>query len=901
MKLKLLALLSIPLWLSGCTWTANNAPQPAQSATTAFIDNVKNIDVQKTLFHMKCPNVYLNESPTPTTTGPAGIEYSARDAVQFSASAQDLKLIQAVIDVDPTGQQTVRTISCDVYLVQFATAAQTGLPALFYLPTSGVSDYNNLLHVNIVPTLDGNSQVTDATFSYDATNKKSYKATTNCNLIQPAFSGMVCQGLSSQAVDYKIDVSVAASYASQKYRFVFQYPEAVTPVLASVVTFPAGDTLSSTVSPVSPEIASASVRVVQNGNSKKYSVTLGYVNASHTISTTSELQSVSYAGTYGSANASLPASVPPNATQVYTGPQCLMYYSSINSSVLSGMSIPAGYDVPLLWQQADDLFKNSATNTIDPTKGVYDCNAITSYSANNWGMCSGVPCVPSTDTATSPAFYKHGWFALFANQKDSSGVALDVNSYTLVYLQENSDTQTITTIVLNAGDSSTCAAKKTNLSGALFYSCWGDNSSGQVLEAGNGGSLLGYSREIAAASPPGPLTQLFPFAFQNSYSKIVSGKNHSCGIVANSNRIDCWGDNDKGQLGVDPTLVAYGFFTIKKGVGGSSDFIAYDPSTASNALDSDVSIAAGDDFTCAIQASNKMTYCWGANDKGQLGRTDSGGGAYVVNAYKFSIESNGDQVDGIAGQSAQSLTAGSNHSCLLRDSTRLVGCWGDNSSSQLGDPAASGNRTQAPDGGSSVALSSSPSVSDPSFAANEISSRGDHTCGVQQSDSKVYCWGNNNKGQLGDGTTVNKDYAVAVQDVAGGPNLAAVKAVGVGKSHSCASLVSDSSVYCWGDNSNKQLGILSITALSPSLVSTPPPSESNLPMAVNILVSDPTTFVQSIAPFTAESLVGGAAHTCSVSTYNLAQNVYCWGANNKGQLGINSIIPQESPSFVNLP
>ena len=77
---------------------------------------------------------------------------------------------------------------------------------------------------------------------------------------------------------------------------------------------------------------------------------------------------------------------------------------------------------------------------------------------------------------------------------------------------------------------------------------------------------------------------------------------------------------------------------------------------------------------------------------------------------------------------------------------------------------------------------------------------GAHTC-AKGSDGKLYCWGWNGSGQLGDGTTTNRWTPVAVQAPAG----VVLSGVSAGEAHTCARSTAGP-VYCWGGNGSGQLG-----------------------------------------------------------------------------------------------
>ncbi len=136
-----------------------------------------------------------------------------------------------------------------------------------------------------------------------------------------------------------------------------------------------------------------------------------------------------------------------------------------------------------------------------------------------------------------------------------------------------------------------------------------------------------------------------------------------------------------------------------------------------------------------------------------------------------------------------------------------------------------------------------------------------HNCALQV-DATVRCWGSNNSGQLGDGSSVNKNTPNLVSGLAG------VVALATGYAHSCA-LQADGAVRCWGYNGNGQLG-------------------------------DGTTVNKSM-PITVLGLAGVSAisagnnHTCSLQTDS---TVRCWGANNGGQLGNGTTVNTSSPAAV---
>jgi alpha-tubulin suppressor-like RCC1 family protein len=153
----------------------------------------------------------------------------------------------------------------------------------------------------------------------------------------------------------------------------------------------------------------------------------------------------------------------------------------------------------------------------------------------------------------------------------------------------------------------------------------------------------------------------------------------------------------------------------------------------------------------------------------------------------------------------------------------------------------------------------------PSLTVKQLSVGYYYTC-VIASDDKAYCWGYNNYGQLGNNTKTGSLIPVAVSQGAM-PSLT-VKQLSVGCYHTCV-IASDDKAYCWGRNSNGQLGNNSTT-------------DSSIPVAVY------TSGV--LNGKTIKQIFAGTFHTCTVASDD---RIYCWGRNDFGQLGNNSTT--ESP------
>jgi alpha-tubulin suppressor-like RCC1 family protein len=294
-------------------------------------------------------------------------------------------------------------------------------------------------------------------------------------------------------------------------------------------------------------------------------------------------------------------------------------------------------------------------------------------------------------------------------------------------------------VQLAAGGAHTCGL--TSAGGAF---CWGSNSSGQ----------LGDGTGTDHHEPGGVETDL-------TFASIDAGVAHTCGLTSDG-AAHCWGRNDRGQLGDGTTTDR----STPVAVTGGHTF--------------ELIVAGGLDIgqTCGL-TSGGAAYCWGDNERGQLGIGSGGFGS-----------------EDLAPHSEPTLVSGSltfvglttglgRHACGLRD-TGAAYCWGENSFGGLGNGTVSDSPVPVPVSGG--------------IAFVELIAGGfiGHTCG-RTADGTAYCWGENERGQVGDGSNADR---LEPSPVAGGLLFTRLDA---GSRHTCGRATTET-VYCWGSGAAGQLG-----------------------------------------------------------------------------------------------
>lgn len=451
---------------------------------------------------------------------------------------------------------------------------------------------------------------------------------------------------------------------------------------------------------------------------------------------------------------------------------------------------------------------------------------------------------------------------------------------------------------ISAGSGHTCA-----LTGRGAVRCWGSNSSGQLgdgttiprqipvtvlglssgvqaISAGggftcaltsagavkcwgnNGGGRLGDGTTINRATP---VDVGLPYGAQ----AISAGANHACALLMPPSQVRCWGGNQGGQLG-DGTTVNRLTPVPVSGLGVT------------------LAVSAGGFHTCAVTMGGAAR-CWGENFMGQLGNSTDQPSLTPVT------------VSGLS-SGVRAISAGAWHACALT-ATGAVRCWGDNTHRQLGDGTTAqyrltpvlasglssgvqaistgsdftcvlinanvgcwgGNNSGQLGNGSTTDSPVMIGVAAGYIRAISAGAIGSHVCALGVSGG-VLCWGNNSFGQLGDGTTTNRSFATTVSGFGG---VSGFYELSVGGGHTCAlTTASFPGLQCWGANAEGQLGDgTTINRLTPT----------NVPMRGFIAVTT------------------GFAHTCALGGLG---DVYCWGQNQYGQIGDGTRASRNTPARV---
>jgi alpha-tubulin suppressor-like RCC1 family protein len=298
----------------------------------------------------------------------------------------------------------------------------------------------------------------------------------------------------------------------------------------------------------------------------------------------------------------------------------------------------------------------------------------------------------------------------------------------------------------------------------------------------------------------------------NDWSEVVCNELGGCGLRGGELR--CWGGNGDGQVGA----------------GDLARHLAPVPVVDVSGL---TRVQTRFVTACAIDAGGAL-YCWGDNLEGQLGQDDSAGAPDSPRPIR------------VGTGTYRAVSAGQGHTCAI-DTSGALWCWGRNVLCELGLGGCDPEQFRSPQ---RVGIAND---------WTHIEAGQGHTCGIR-SPNALFCWGDNNAGQVGRAT--GAIYASPVR-----VDTAEWVTVSVNTFHSCG-IQTDGSLWCWGRNQEGQLGagVFDDNRMTPSRV------------------PGPADWV---------SVSTGRFHTCGVRSDD---SMWCTGANDDGRVGDGTT--DRSASFV---
>ncbi|NCO03744.1 MAG: DUF1554 domain-containing protein [Alphaproteobacteria bacterium] len=323
------------------------------------------------------------------------------------------------------------------------------------------------------------------------------------------------------------------------------------------------------------------------------------------------------------------------------------------------------------------------------------------------------------------------------------------------------------------------------------YACWGSNDLGQIGNGTSGVSIL----------KPQPLA-----SFKSVQT--VAAERNSFGLSQDGS-IYAWGENSSG--------------------GKFGNGLTTNSATPVRAVSNHkyIAVDAGYNFACGLRETGFVD-CWGTNPQGQLGN-----GNYKNSKTPVKVKNLGNVVD---------IDLNDNSACAVKADGTLW-CWGQNHVGQLGI----GYESTGENIPRQVAITDVVKVSLGGYRANDTETA---SCALK-SDNTVWCWGNNQFGQVGNGTSGAPNVLNPVQ-VSGITNAIDISAI----SRSAFALLDDGRIKGWGNNSNYRLGTGSVA----SIVSTP-------------------VFVSTINNAVKLADGSGSTHMCAITDTGGMQ---CWGTNGSG-------------------
>ena len=341
--------------------------------------------------------------------------------------------------------------------------------------------------------------------------------------------------------------------------------------------------------------------------------------------------------------------------------------------------------------------------------------------------------------------------------------------------------------------------------GACCTGCW----DGTSCVAGDLDSACGAGGAACAACSPMagcPPTFCSGGACAALGAIAIGIRDNSACAIAGDGSLWCWGDNPTGGLGLGDTTRRHAPTRV-----GRAGWTAIDH---------------GGEHACGIQSDGSL-WCWGENNEGEVGDGTTTDRRAPV---RVGMDTTWTSVD-----------AAFDHSCAIQAPGTLW-CWGQGLTGVLGD-GTRGVRT-------------SPVRVGTEGDWRSVSARTAHTCGIRAAGT-LWCWGTNQDGALGIGTAGGVyDTPQRVGTDSDWARVSAAGSLEPGTVGFTCAIKTDGSLWCWGDNSNAQLGLGG------------PGGDRAMPVRVG---TDADWALVS----------GGYAHACAIK---MDGSLWCWGRNNSGQI-----------------
>lgn len=298
--------------------------------------------------------------------------------------------------------------------------------------------------------------------------------------------------------------------------------------------------------------------------------------------------------------------------------------------------------------------------------------------------------------------------------------------------------------------------------------CWLSNTNGEV-----GDGTVTYASSPVAVDTSGVLAG-------KDLVDIAIGKNHTC-AVDTSGSVYCWGLNTDGQLGNGTNTSSTSPVAVNM-----SGVLAGQVVTK---------VTAGNAHTCALSESG-LAFCWGNNSSGRLGN-----GSTTFSNVPVAVSVSGS----LSGKKITDITSGYYFNCVIADTQAY--CWGSGSQGVLGNGAQTSSTTPTP-------VSTTGPLNGKELVSIETLDRTVCTLSV---DSTIACWGLGSFGQIGNGTTTSPNLSPLAVTLPADVEGSLIDSITVGSYSNC--LLTKGKLYCWGLNSNGQLGIGGTTnATTPTLI-----------------------------------------------------------------------------------